>query len=243
MSDETTHHIRVHLTRERPPIRKAVLEMTGDEVTFGTPGWQGEHYGFDPATLPVHPGTLDYLVASVAGCLIGTFGGALRARDIDATGDRLVADADGEVVVDPDGVLRLRSIALSGWSLVSAYGLCAAALFLFLGSWIASLFTRDPQVIELSAALLVIVGIFQLVDGLQVASSSMLRGLHDARLPAMIGLLSYWVVGIPISAVLAFQASCGPCGIWWGLAAGLAVACVTLGPRLWNRIQRVINSP
>ena len=112
MSDETTHHIRVHLTRERPPIRKAVLEMTGDEVTFGTPGWQGEHYGFDPATLPVHPGTLDYLVASVAGCLIGTFGGALRARDIDATGDRLVADADGEVVVDPDGVLRLRSITV-----------------------------------------------------------------------------------------------------------------------------------
>jgi multidrug resistance protein, MATE family len=139
--------------------------------------------------------------------------------------------------------LRLRSIALSGWSLVFAYGLCAAALFLLLGSWIASLFTRDPKVIELSAALLVIVGVFQVVDGLQVASASMLRGLHDARLPAMIGLLSYWVVGIPISGFLAFQASCGPCGIWWGLAAGLAVACVTLGPRLWNRIQRVINSP
>ena len=110
MASETTHEVRVHLTRENPPVRKAVLEITGDEVTFGTPGWQGEHYGFAPGTVPEHPGTLDYLVASVAGCLIGTYGGALRARGIDSAGDRLTADAIGEVVVDHDGVLRLRSI-------------------------------------------------------------------------------------------------------------------------------------
>lgn len=112
MSDEQVHEVRVRLTRERPPIRRAVMEQTGDEVTFGTPGWQGEHYGFAPGSVPEHPGTLDYLVASVAGCLIGTFGGALKARGIDSAGDRLTADARGEVVVDPDGVLRLRSIAV-----------------------------------------------------------------------------------------------------------------------------------
>jgi organic hydroperoxide reductase OsmC/OhrA len=111
MAEETVHHVRVHLTRERPPIRTARLEMTGDEVVFGTPGWQGEHYGFPPESVEGHPpGTLDYLVASVAGCLIGTFGGALRARKIRSDGDALTADADGEVVVDPDGVLRLRRI-------------------------------------------------------------------------------------------------------------------------------------
>ena len=110
MADETIHHVEVHLTRERPPIRKAVLASTGEEVTFGVPGWQGEHYGFEPGSVEPHPGTLDYLVGSVAGCMIGTLGGALKARDIDSTGDRLTADATGEVVVDPDGVLRLRRI-------------------------------------------------------------------------------------------------------------------------------------
>jgi organic hydroperoxide reductase OsmC/OhrA len=112
MADETVHEVRVHLTRQRPPIRRARLEMTGDEVVFGTPGWQGEHYGFEPGTVEEHPGTLDYLVASVAGCLIGTFGGALRARGIRSDGDALTADAVGEVVVDPDGVLRLRKIVV-----------------------------------------------------------------------------------------------------------------------------------
>jgi len=113
MADATIHHVEVSLTRENPPIRKAVLRITGTPVTFGTPGWQGEHYGFAPGTVPDHPGTLDYLVASVAGCLIGTFGGTLKARGIDASGDRLTCDADGEVVVDPDGVLRLRKIVVT----------------------------------------------------------------------------------------------------------------------------------
>jgi organic hydroperoxide reductase OsmC/OhrA len=110
MANDQIHEVRVHLTREQAPIRKARLEMTGTDVTFGVPGWQGEHYGFEPGTVPEYPGTLDYLVASVAGCLIGTFGGTLKARGITATGDDLVADAIGEVGVDDDNVLHLRRI-------------------------------------------------------------------------------------------------------------------------------------
>lgn len=112
MAEETVHRVDVHLTRERPPIRRATFASTGEDVTFGVPGWQGEHYGFEPGSVEEHPGTLDYLVASVAGCLLGTLGGALKARGIDSSGERLTADASGEVVVDPDGVLRLRRIAM-----------------------------------------------------------------------------------------------------------------------------------
>jgi organic hydroperoxide reductase OsmC/OhrA len=110
MSEETVHQVEVHLTRERPPIRRATFASTGEDAAFGLPGWQAEHYGFEPGSVEPHPGTLDYLVGSIAGCLIGTFGGTLRVRKIDATGDRLTADATGEVVVDPDGVLRLRRV-------------------------------------------------------------------------------------------------------------------------------------
>ncbi|HET6691391.1 MAG TPA: OsmC family protein [Miltoncostaeaceae bacterium] len=113
MPEETVHEVRVSLARERPPIRRAHLHMTGTDVTFGVPGWQGDHYGFEPGQVEVHPGTLDYLVASVGGCLIGTFGGALKARGIVALGPQLTADAIGEVVVEPDKVLRLRKITVN----------------------------------------------------------------------------------------------------------------------------------
>jgi uncharacterized OsmC-like protein len=112
MPEETVHLVEVHLTRERPPIRRVQFASTGEDAMFGLPGWQAEHYGYEPGSVEPHPGTLDYLVGSIGGCLIGTLGGALRVRGIDATGDRLTADATGEVVVDPDGVLRLRRVSI-----------------------------------------------------------------------------------------------------------------------------------
>jgi MATE family multidrug resistance protein len=129
----------------------------------------------------------------------------------------------------------LLPIAISGWLLVSGYALLGATSFLFFGKWMAAAFTQDAQVIQITASLLVIVGVFQIVDGLQVASSAMLRGLHDARIPALMGFISYWIVGLPVGAGLAFGFDLGARGVWWGLAAGLFVACITLGPRLWNR--------
>jgi uncharacterized OsmC-like protein len=113
MAEEKVHEVRVSLERKAPPIRHAHLEMTGTDVTFGVPGWQGEHYGYAPGQVEEHPGTLDYLVASVGGCLIGTFGGACKVRDIILLGDQLTADAVGEVVVEPDKVLRLRKITVT----------------------------------------------------------------------------------------------------------------------------------
>lgn len=134
---------------------------------------------------------------------------------------------------------RLRPVAISGWLLVVAYALLAATCFLGFGDRLASLFTEAPGVIELSAGLLVIVGVFQLVDGLQVGSSAMLRGLQDARVPALMGFVSYWIIGLPMSVGLAFGLHLGARGVWWGLAAGLFTACVTLCPRLWKQTRPV----
>jgi MATE family multidrug resistance protein len=187
---------------------------------------------------------------SVAGLLMGRFGpDSMAAHQIAITlaGTAFmiplglsmaltvrIGEANGANEID-----RLRPIAISGWLLVAAYAILAASSFLVLGNWIAALFTSDTEVIRLSASLLVIVGMFQLFDGLQVASSSMLRGLQDARVPALIGFMSYWIVGLPVSAGLAFGLDWKANGVWWGLAAGLFAACVTLGPRLWKHTAPV----
>jgi MATE family multidrug resistance protein len=130
---------------------------------------------------------------------------------------------------------RLRSIVVSGWLLSALLAGVTATFFLIYGGWLAKLFIDAPEVVELAASLLVIVGIFQLVDSLQVTSVSMLRGLHDARRPAFVCFVSYWLVGLPVAALLAFAAGWQAVGVWWGLAAGLLVACLALGPRLWRR--------
>ncbi len=133
---------------------------------------------------------------------------------------------------------RLRPIALSGWLLGAGASIVAAAAFIAGGEFLASLFTNAEEVVTLAGHLLIIVGIFQLVDSLQVASAAMLRGLQDSRVPAIMGFVSYWLVGLPVGAGLAFYFKMGAAGVWWGLAAGLFFASVTLGPRLWRRIQQ-----
>ncbi|NQW99240.1 MATE family efflux transporter [bacterium] len=132
---------------------------------------------------------------------------------------------------------RLRPIVISGWALAAGYSVVAALAFLVFGKFLSSLFISAPGVISLAGSLLMIVGVFQLFDSLQVASSAMLRGLHDARVPALMGFAAYWLVGLPVGAGLGFGFGLGAIGVWWGLAAGLLVAAFTLGPRLWRNTR------
>lgn len=138
-------------------------------------------------------------------------------------------------------ISQLRPIIISGWSLAALYSILAAGVFLIFGRFLASLFIQAPEVVSLTASMLVIVGVFQLFDSIQVASSSLLRGLQDARVPAVIGFVAYWLIGLPVGAGLGLGTEMGPLGVWWGLAAGLFVASITLGPRLWKHSGRATS--
>lgn len=133
---------------------------------------------------------------------------------------------------------RLKTVTISGWLLVGLVGLINAACFFSFGHHMSSWFTDNHELIELTATLLAICAVFQIFDGLQVGSASMLRGLHDTRVPAVMGFVAYWIIGIPLGLWLAFFKDLGAAGVWWGLASGLIVASITLGPRLWNKLGK-----
>jgi multidrug resistance protein, MATE family len=107
-----------------------------------------------------------------------------------------------------------------------------AVIYLTLGHQVALLFTNQQEVVELASRLMIITGIFQLADGIQVTSAGCLRGLADIRLPMLIGIFCYWAVAIPTGFIFAFNLHTGPTGIWIGLAAGLFVAALLLTCRL-----------
>ncbi|MDE0835154.1 MAG: MATE family efflux transporter [Akkermansiaceae bacterium] len=132
---------------------------------------------------------------------------------------------------------RLRKIVVSGWWLGTGWAAVGALFFLLCGNWVSSLFIDELPVIALAAKILVVVGVFQLFDSLQVGSVAMLRALHDTRVPAMMGFFAYWIVGLPVALVFSMKFEFGAVGVWCGLATGLIVACVTLGPRLWKMTE------
>ncbi len=133
------------------------------------------------------------------------------------------------------GARDVAGIARSGWS---AYGIallyaCGTAfLILAFRRQLVGLFLDwsnpvDAVVAGLAASYLVWAGIFQIVDGAQVVSSGMLRGLGDTRVPMWLAGLGYWGFGLPVGVVLAFWVKFNGVGIWIGLSSGLAaVACL-----------------
>lgn len=90
----------------------------------------------------------------------------------------------------------------------------------------AGLYTRDVATFALAASLIPIAGVFQVLDGTQVICSSILRGAADTRIPALLHAFSFWGVGIPLGALLAFRFDYGALGLWWGLTSGLGAAAV-----------------
>jgi MATE family multidrug resistance protein len=119
-----------------------------------------------------------------------------------------------------------------------------AVAFALIPEHLASAFTRDAATAMLAATLIPIAAVFQVFDGTQVIASAILRGAGDTRVPMILHAVSFWGIGIPLGAVLAFGYDLGAVGLWWGLTAGLAATAVLqLGrvrSKLGGDVQRVV---
>lgn len=138
------------------------------------------------------------------------------------------------------------AMVVIGLSLLMA--LMTVALFLGMPEQLISWFLdmsapESAQIIKIGVGLLAVAALFQLVDGAQVMALGLLRGVQDTGVPMVIAVLSYWVVGIPVSYYLGFVLGMDGVGIWLGLVVGLACAGVFLMIRFWGTaIQRVGSS-
>ena len=128
----------------------------------------------------------------------------------------------------------VRYAGFCGIALTLSTQMVSAGLMLSLPHLIASLYTQDAAVIALATQLIVLAGVFQFSDGIQVASNGALRGLKDTRAPMAMTLFAYWVIGMPVGWWLAFRHGLGARGMWMGLVAGLSVAAVLLFTRFWR---------
>jgi MATE family multidrug resistance protein len=73
---------------------------------------------------------------------------------------------------------------------------------------------------------------FQLFDGVQVVAFGVLRGAGDVRVPSVLPVVGFWLLGLPIGAWLAFRGGLGAVGIWIGLTIGLGALAALLVVRV-----------
>ncbi|MBK1790557.1 MATE family efflux transporter [Persicirhabdus sediminis] len=130
---------------------------------------------------------------------------------------------------------RLKKILVSGWMFGLMSSFVSMAAFLLAGEWIAAQIVEQREVIVLAASLLIVAGVFQIVDGMQVISAAALRGIADVKIPAWMAGLSYWIIGVPVGAFLAKMTDFGAQGMWIGMASGLGVSAICQSVRAWKK--------
>lgn len=90
---------------------------------------------------------------------------------------------------------------------------------------------ENARVVALAIQYMGVAALFQIVDGAQVVAAGVLRGVQDTRVPMLIALFGYWVVGFGTAMLLGFTIGWAGVGIWLGLAAGLLAVSAML---LWR---------
>ncbi|WP_336866218.1 MATE family efflux transporter [Peribacillus frigoritolerans] len=110
-------------------------------------------------------------------------------------------------------------------------------LFLFREP-VASLYTKDHEVMMLTSHFLIYAIFFQISDALQAPIQGILRGYKDVNVTFAMSLVSYWILGLPIGYFFAKFTDMGAFGYWIGLISGLALGAIGLAARL-RYIQQV----
>jgi MATE family multidrug resistance protein len=126
--------------------------------------------------------------------------------------------------------------------------LAVAFGFAFVAAGIMVLFPRavlsayvdvaDPAnaaMVALAMRYLLVAAAFQLFDGVQAVTAGLLRGLQDTRVPMVLALFGYWVVGFATAWALGFLTPLSGLGVWIGLAVGLVAVSALL---LWRWRRR-----
>ncbi|MDP5253426.1 MULTISPECIES: MATE family efflux transporter [unclassified Vibrio] len=111
-----------------------------------------------------------------------------------------------------------------------------AATTIFTRQSIAAAYTDNQTVIDLATQLLILAGVYQCMDAIQVVSAGALKGHKDTKAIFYRTFFSFWVVGLPIGYVLALTdwviPALGAKGFWYGFILGLSSAAFLLAKRL-----------
>ncbi|GAB3259390.1 MATE family efflux transporter [Larkinella harenae] len=163
----------------------------------------------------------------------------MMATGISAAGAIRVGNALGRSSQE-----AVRRAGVAALVLVTVFMSLCALVFLTGNDWLVGLYIRDnAPVASMAAALVIMAGFFQLSDGVQVVGVGVLRGLSDVNVPTIITLFAYWIVGLPLSYVLAFWLHLDATGIWFGLLGGLTMAAILLPIRFFRLIKRLRARP
>nr|VFJ70154.1 MAG: multidrug resistance protein, MATE family [Candidatus Kentron sp. FW] len=128
---------------------------------------------------------------------------------------------------DRAGIWRLTNGGLLLFCLFMLPPMVALDIF---SPWTVMLFVgtgpKAQTLLPIATPIVALATVFVFTNGLRTIINYALNGLADMKIPALIAVVSYWGIALPVGVVLGFVMGLGVTGLWWGLIIGMGVACV-----------------
>lgn len=119
----------------------------------------------------------------------------------------------------------VKKYSFSGIIISIGFMTMCAVSFIFFPEFFVKIFTRDPALIQICVPIMLLAGIFQVFDGLQVSLGGIFKGLKNTNIVMIGNFSAYWLIGLPLGFFLAFKHKMGLYPMW----LGLTIAILTLG--------------
>lgn len=112
----------------------------------------------------------------------------------------------------------------AGLVLSLASGILNSSLVLIFRRPIATLFTKDLEVVDLLTETLPLLALFQIWDGVAGVAGGIMRGTGRQQYGAYLNMVAYYVIALPLGAWITFAGGWGLKGMWVGLTIALAIS-------------------
>lgn len=139
---------------------------------------------------------------------------------------------------------KIKGVVASVVIISLVLSLLAALVFLLFKDALPLIFVdaQEVQIVEFASVMLLYASLFQFSDGLQVIFQGLLQGIGDVKVPSLIAIASYWLVGLPFGYYLCFNTTVGYPGVWIGLAIGLTISATLQILRYRSSFRKLISN-
>ncbi len=147
-----------------------------------------------------------------------------------------LSQASGILVAHACGAKQfheVKNLSHASLAIVLVASLLVGGVFLLFPTSLATFYmdVNDPAnatTLQLSILLFAITAFSQAFDGFRNIFIGILRGLFDTRVPMHMSLITIWIVGMPLSYILAFPFGYGTIGFVMGGALGMLSGAVLM---------------
>lgn len=122
----------------------------------------------------------------------------------------------------------LRRYSYTGVSMSVIFMAICTIIYLSFPKFIVAIFTPDPELFKIVMSAIIILGIYQIFDGLQISLSGICKGIKQTKIIMISNLIAYWGISIPLGCFLGLKLKMYLSGFWTGLLCSSIILCTIM---------------